>query len=245
MKKVKLLVFPLIGLLLSSCASTIKGSEMPELSENPGYLLKSSTKITGSGDEELLNDTSFSQGTAEVTFEFYTNFVKVETKYNLKISKMTLINYYMLKDGVFYSLEDRDGVKSKTEENDPAGTYFENNAKAVMNSGNLGLSSARQIYQQMANIEQLNKEADEGETFKLKQLGYIYTLKTTMNNEYGVYNMTYKLKIKNNYFKYLEFVGNVSVDNKKIEAKAAYNFTFGAEKQAYDISKMPNPADYA
>ncbi len=245
MKKTSLLVLPLAALLLTSCATTIKGSDMPELTKNPGYIVKLVMSSTISGDNDLIKEAGGEKGNQEIGIEIYSNFIKLSEKSKVDGKNESTTAYVMLKNEVTYILNDENGKKSKQETPDPTGLGFAAGSAFIVAMAKSLLSPALALYSVMSNYQE-PKESDSGNESSLKRLGNVYILNEVETGKDGIKeDNVAKLTIKNDYFSALEVTSVLSKDGKKATNKASFKYTFGSEKQSYSESKMPNPESYA
>lgn len=240
MKKTKLLVLPLMALLLSSCATAIKGSDMPELVKDPGHLLKLTITGATSGDHEVISSMNNPFANLQLSVEFYSNFVKLTSMDKEGEKTVSVTKYVMRKDDKVYTLSDENGKKSKIELSDSTGFVFETTSNGILLTMSMYILPALTLYTQMTMV---NGESDSDNT--LKRSGDVYTL--SHSGKEGAYTAEAvgKLTIKNDYVSAYEMSSSMSKDDKKATYKLSAKYTFGKELSSYSESKMPNPANFA
>lgn len=244
MKNSNLLIFPLMVLLLNGCAMKIKSSELPELSEEPGYLLEVTSQTTVSGDEEIMKPFHLKKGKREEASEFYSNYIKMTTKIDNNSGKENTVTYLMYKNDVTYLLNDNNGVKSKSEADDPEQISFKLSALMFQQFAANALSYAQAIYGQMRTIEETANDPAL-ERYTLTRTINTYALKVFGHEGEHSIEGVMKFTIKNNYFSSVDVSSKISKDKKSATTKGSYKFTFGAEERRFAEAKMPNPANFA
>ncbi len=245
MKKSKLLVLPLVAVLLSSCATSIKSSEIPELSKEPGYVLKMISTSSVSGDKDIMASFSLEKAKSKFSVDFYTNYIKASDNSSDEDGSEKVLNYVMFKNNVTYSLTEKDGTKSKTEVTDPLEIAFKAALLLYKTPVTAGLALASLSYERMRNIDetaQLDKTINE---YTLTRAINTYTLTIVRNEDgYEIQSVT-KITFKNDYFSSFEVSSKISKDKKSATNKSNFKFTFGAEERTFDESKMPDLTKYA
>lgn len=241
MKITKLLVLPLMGLILSSCSTPIKGGDMPKLTDDPGHLLNLTMSSSISGDKEIIDDMYRLFNYEEMKIEVYSNFAMSVQKRRSGGDIEQTIKYMMLKNNTIYSLFDGFGRKTKMSETyDPSVTALDFGLLELVSSdGDIFVNQAKIIYNQMSEFG-----GADAFVAKLNRSGEVYTY--SFKNYVGDYDYetVYKLTIKNNYFTDLEMLKIMSKGNKSATDKVSVSFKYGTKLESYPEAKMPDPTEY-
>ncbi len=237
MKRSKLIIFPLVTLLLSGCAMNIKSSEIPELIENPGNLLKMTSTSKASGDKDILAAWHLEKSESETTFEFYTNYLKITAKATEGNDTLKATTHIMYKDKVTYVLTDRNNKKSNEETSDPLKVIFKSNEAQYKMLASAQTFIADSIYYRMGMID----EDQTVDKYTLTRSINTYILKfESIQDEYTVETHS-KLTLKNDYYSSFEVTFKYSKDKKSAEQKLSGKVTYAAEERTFSEANMPNP----
>ncbi len=244
MKKTRLLVLPLMSLLLTSCGTTIKGSDVPDLKKDPGHLLKLEVTEKISGNSDIIEDMGSVPTDVKLSYECYTNFVKMESKGKVDGENQNSLMYVMLKNNVTYVLGDTNGEKTKEETPDPTGLGFKAGSAFVSAAVSGFVMGAVSMHTMMKEVDNLQKASPDS-IYELKRFVNTYTLSFTEIDDDMTLDVVIKLTIKNDYFTALEATTIATRDNKKATEKTSAKYTYAEEIVSYSESKMPKPADFA
>lgn len=246
MKKVSLLLLPVAALLITGCQKSITGSDMPELTKNPGHPQKIVVSDYRDGDAALLTE-YIDKINVEETFEQYPNFLKYYHKSKLKGEEGEYTTYHIYQDSTYYYLQDSGDFKYKVAVSDGSVEFGQLNPYIIGNIA-MHVSQAQYIYRMMhdngAPPGYVHYLYNDG---KLTRSGDVYTLTTSEVNKYDNSikdDFVRKLTIKNAYFTNYEVNHTRSEGKHKITRKTKVAFTYVAEATLYPAANMPNLADY-
>lgn len=243
MKKISLLLLPVAAILLTACQKLIKGSEMPQLREDPGHLMRIVYSTERDGDADFLEERGLLKEEGEATYENYTNYIKTYYKSKVENEVDESFKYHIYKDSTYYYLEDNNGERKKAII-DAEGIEF----GRIDPSGNTFdmflVSQAQYFHTLMANYDNPADFNYFRDNAKLTRSGSTYTLTSSLEASGIKHEYSHKLTIENNYFTHFELYHTMFKGKLKISEQTSVDFTYVAAASAYPEEKMPNLGDY-